>query len=55
MGLREKRLLAASLIVRDPAEANADIQEAVVLFHDFTFCAPADILAETAPDVSKSG
>lgn len=45
MGLQEQRLLAAPLIVRDPAEASADVQEEVVLFHDFTFRDPAEILA----------
>ncbi|PSJ58928.1 multicopper oxidase family protein [Pseudaminobacter soli (ex Li et al. 2025)] len=46
MGLQEQRMLAAPLIVREPAEASADIQEIVVLFHDFTFRNPAEILAE---------
>jgi FtsP/CotA-like multicopper oxidase with cupredoxin domain len=46
MGLQEQRMLAAPLIVRDPAEAGADIQDVVVLFHDFTFRDPAEILAE---------
>jgi len=45
-GLQEQRLLAAPLIVRDPAEAGEDVQEVVVLFHDFTFRDPAEILAE---------
>lgn len=45
MGLQEQRLLAAPLIVRDPSEASADVQEVVVLFHDFTFRDPAEILA----------
>jgi FtsP/CotA-like multicopper oxidase with cupredoxin domain len=44
--LQEQRLLAAPLIVRDPAEAGDDIQEVVVLFHDFTFRDPEEILAE---------
>ena len=44
-GLQEQRLLAAPLIVRDPAEAGADVQEVVVMFHDFTFRDPAEILA----------
>ena len=44
-GLQEQRLLAAPLIVRDPAEAGADIQEVVVLFHDFSFRDPQEILA----------
>ncbi|MDH7799116.1 MULTISPECIES: multicopper oxidase family protein [unclassified Beijerinckia] len=46
MGLQEQRLLAAPLIVLDPAEASKDVQEVVVLFHDFTFRDPEEILAE---------
>lgn len=45
-GLQEQRLLAAPLLVRDPAEAGEDVQEVVVLFHDFTFRDPVEILAE---------
>lgn len=44
-GLQEQRLMAAPLIIRDPAETGADIQEVVVLFHDFTFRDPNEILA----------
>ncbi len=44
-GLQEQRLMAAPLIVRDPAEASADLQDVVVLFHDFTFRDPEEILA----------
>ena len=44
-GLQEQRLMAAPLIVRDPAEAGADLQEVVVLLHDFTFRDPDEILA----------
>ncbi len=44
-GLQEQRLMAAPLIIRDSAEASADVQEVVVLFHDFTFRDPAEILA----------
>lgn len=45
LGLQEQRLLAAPLVVRDPAEAGADLQEVVVLFHDFSFRDPDEILA----------
>jgi FtsP/CotA-like multicopper oxidase with cupredoxin domain len=45
LGLQEQRLLAAPLVVRDPAEAGADMQEVVVLFHDFSFRDPEEILA----------
>ena len=44
-GLQEQRLLAAPLIVRDPDETGDDVQEVVVMFHDFTFRDPEEILA----------
>jgi FtsP/CotA-like multicopper oxidase with cupredoxin domain len=44
-GLQEQRLMAAPLVIRDPADSGADIQEVVVLFHDFTFRDPDEILA----------
>ena len=46
VGLQEQQLLAAPLIVHDPAEATRDEQEVVVLLHDFTFRDPAAIFAE---------
>ena len=45
VGLQEQQLLAAPLIVRDPADAARDEQEVVVLLHDFAFRDPAEILA----------
>jgi FtsP/CotA-like multicopper oxidase with cupredoxin domain len=45
VGLQEQQLLAAPLIVHDPADAARDEQEVVVLLHDFTFRDPAEILA----------
>lgn len=42
--LQEQQLMAAPLIIRDPAEAQADIHEIVVIFHDFTFRNPEEIL-----------
>jgi FtsP/CotA-like multicopper oxidase with cupredoxin domain len=44
-GLQEQRLLAAPLILRDPAEADLDEQEVVVLLGDFSFKDPMEILA----------
>jgi len=44
-GFQEQRLLAAPLIVRDPAEAGIDEQEVVVLLGDFSFKDPAEIFA----------
>ena len=46
VGFQEQRLMAAPLIVRDPAEAGVDEQEVVVMLHDFTFRDPNEILAE---------
>src|SRR5260221_7792316 len=46
LGLQEQQLLAAPLIIRDPAEAHLDEQEIVILLHDFTFRDPMEILAE---------
>ncbi|MGE4249986.1 MAG: multicopper oxidase family protein [Parvibaculaceae bacterium] len=46
VGLQEQKLLAAPMILRDKDELAADIQEHVVLLHDFTFRDPQEILAE---------
>ena len=46
VGLQEQSLLAAPLIVRDKQALAADVQEHVVMLHDFTFRDPAEILAE---------
>jgi FtsP/CotA-like multicopper oxidase with cupredoxin domain len=46
--LQEQQLLAAPLIVTDPAEAGVDEQPVVVLFHDFSFKAPEELLAGLA-------
>ena len=43
--LQEQQLLAAPLIVADPEEAGLDEQEVVVLFHDFSFKSPEELLA----------
>jgi len=44
--LQEQQLMAAPLIVRDSMEVRQDVQEVVVMLHDFTFRDPAEILAE---------
>lgn len=46
VGLQEQRLLAAPMIFREKAELEADIQDHVVLLHDFTFRDPSEIMAE---------
>jgi FtsP/CotA-like multicopper oxidase with cupredoxin domain len=43
--LQEQHLMAAPLIVRDPADAARDEQEVVIMLHDFTFRVPDEILA----------
>jgi FtsP/CotA-like multicopper oxidase with cupredoxin domain len=45
VGLQEQALLAAPLIVRDPHESKDDVQDVVVMLHDFTFRDPAEILS----------
>jgi len=44
VGLQEQDLLAAPLIVHDPAEAGLDEQEVVIQLHDFTFKDPEEVL-----------
>lgn len=46
VGFQEQKLLAAPMIFRDSADLGADMQEHVVLLHDFTFRDPQEILAE---------
>lgn len=53
--LQEQRLLAAPLIVADPAEAGLDEQPVVVLFHDFSFKSPEEILAGLRGSPSMDG
>ncbi len=43
--LQEQQLMAAPLIVTDPADAARDEQPVVVLFHDFSFKSPEELLA----------
>jgi FtsP/CotA-like multicopper oxidase with cupredoxin domain len=45
-GLQRAKLLAAPLIVADPADAKRDEQEVVVFLSDFSFRAPEELLAE---------
>lgn len=45
VGLQEQQMLAAPLIVTDPAETGLDEQAVIVLLHDFSFRDPAEILA----------
>jgi len=47
--LQEQELLAAPLIVADPADDARDEQQVVVLFHDFSFRSPEELLAGLRP------
>lgn len=53
--LQEQRMMAAPLIVRDPQEAADDVQEIIVMLHDFTFRDPAEILAELSQGITHGG
>jgi FtsP/CotA-like multicopper oxidase with cupredoxin domain len=53
--LQEQRLLAAPLIVHDPADAGRDEQEVAVLFHDFSFKSPEELLAGLTNAPAASG
>lgn len=53
--LQEQRMMAAPLIVRDPREAADDVQEIIVMLHDFTFRDPAEILAELSQGITHGG
>jgi FtsP/CotA-like multicopper oxidase with cupredoxin domain len=56
--LQEQQLLAAPLIVEDPAEAGIDEQPVVVLLHDFSFRSPEALLAGltgSAPTTATGG
>ena len=44
--LQEQELLAAPLIVADPADDGRDEQEVVILLHDFSFTAPERLLTK---------
>nr|WP_246249273.1 multicopper oxidase domain-containing protein [Chelativorans alearense] len=53
--LQEQQLLAAPLIVHDPAEASLDEQPVVVLFHDFSFRSPEELLAGLTGNTGMGG
>ncbi|HQT65529.1 MAG: copper oxidase [Acidocella sp. 21-58-7] len=44
-GMQEQQLMAAPLIVHDTASAAADVQEVVMMMHDFSFKNPDELLA----------
>ncbi|HCL66008.1 MAG TPA: copper oxidase [Rhizobium sp.] len=44
--LQEQNLLAAPLIVRTEEERRSDVQDVVVLLHDFSFRSPEELLAD---------
>lgn len=52
--LQEQLMMAAPLIVRDPADAGRDEQEVVIMLHDFTFRDPREILSELSKGMVMS-
>ncbi|HET6159694.1 MAG TPA: multicopper oxidase family protein [Dongiaceae bacterium] len=50
--LQEQSLMAAPLIVHDPADASRDEQEVVILLHDFTFQLPEKVLSGLSKGMS---
>ena len=52
-GLQEAFLLAAPLIVRDPADTSRDEQEVVLLLSDFSFTPPREVF-QTCESVPKA-
>jgi FtsP/CotA-like multicopper oxidase with cupredoxin domain len=55
VGLQEQILLAAPLIVHDPAEVALDEQNVVILLHDFTFKDPDEILQQLLAGTNGEG
>jgi FtsP/CotA-like multicopper oxidase with cupredoxin domain len=53
--LQEQRLLAAPLIVHDPAEAGRDEQEVTILLYDFSFKSPEELLSGLTKAPVESG
>ncbi|MGH6894539.1 MAG: multicopper oxidase family protein [Dongiaceae bacterium] len=53
--LQEQLMMAAPLIVRDPAEAASDEQDVVIMLHDFTLKDPDEILAGLSKGMSHDG
>ena len=45
VGFQEQELLSAPLIIHDAATRSADVQEVVVMLHDFSFRLPQEIMA----------
>jgi FtsP/CotA-like multicopper oxidase with cupredoxin domain len=53
--LQEQRLLAAPLIVEDPAETGLGEQQVVVLLHDFSFKSPEELLSGLKQQQGSAG
>lgn len=52
--VHEMQLLAAPLIVRRPEDVMADRQEVTLFLHDFSFKAPAEVLAEITGGIAMA-
>ena len=54
-GLQEQQLMAAPLIVRSAEDLRQDVQEVIVLLHDFSFRDPAELLADLVGGIGMPG
>ncbi|WP_445682494.1 multicopper oxidase family protein [Radicibacter daui] len=54
-GLQEAQLMAAPLVVRTEADVRADVQEVILMLHDFSFRAPEELLAGLAGGAMSHG
>jgi FtsP/CotA-like multicopper oxidase with cupredoxin domain len=54
-GMQEQQLMAAPLIVQDAASRAADMQEVVLLLHDFSFKSPDELMQGLTSQSSTTG
>jgi FtsP/CotA-like multicopper oxidase with cupredoxin domain len=54
-GMQEQQLMAAPLVVHDAASQSADMQEVVVLLHDFSFKSPDELMQGLTNQSSTMG
>ncbi len=54
-GMQEQQLMAAPLVVHDAASQSADMQEVVVLLHDFSFKSPDELMQGLTSKSSTMG
>ncbi len=55
VGLQQQRLLAAPLIIENPADVRQDRQDVIVMLQDFSFREPGEILADLGLSTASDG